>query len=214
MNRCFQSVFVSEGDGPIPLPNHNFSDNLLDDFVIEVNEVKNILEKIKESSAPGPCGVHPKVLKECADNLTIPLHMIIRQSLDEGTLPSIWKEANVTPIYKKGKKSDPLNYRPISLTSVPCKVMERLIRNKIVEHLEDNNLLSNHQHGFRSRRSCLTQLLEYFTELHDIVDLGDPVDAIYLDCKKPFDTVPHKRLIKKLESYGIRGKVLRWIKNF
>ena len=100
------------------------------------------------------------------------------------------------------------------MTSVPCKIMERIIRDKIVDHLETNNLLSRHQHGFRSNRSCLTQLLEYFTEIHDIIDSGNPVDAIYLDCKKAFDTVPHKRLIKKLESYGIVGKVLNWIKSF
>ena len=140
--------------------------------------------------------------------------MIFRQSLDEGKLPVDWKSANVTPIYKKGKKSNPLNYRPISLTSVPCKVMEKIIRNKIVDHLESNHLLSKHQHGFRSNRSCLTQLLEYFTEIHDIIDKGDPVDAIYLDCKKAFDTVPHKRLIEKLKSYGIVGKVLKWIESF
>ena len=92
--------------------------------------------------------------------------------------------------------------------------MEKIIRNKIVDHLESNHLLSKHQHGFRSNRSCLTQLLEYFTEIHDIIDKGDPVDAIYLDCKKAFDTVPHKRLIEKLKSYGIVGKVLKWIESF
>ena len=80
--------------------------------------------------------------------------------------------------------------------------------------LEKHNLFSKHQHGFRSKRSCLTQLLEYFSEIHNIVDNSDPVDAIYLDCKKAFDTVPHKRLLSKLKSYGIQGKILRWIKSF
>ena len=202
MNKCFQSVFVREGDVPIPRPNVYFNDTLLDDITFVINDVKDILIHLKESSAPGPDGLHPKVLKECADNLAKPCHMIFRQSLDEGKLPVDWKSANVTPIYKKGKKSNPLNYRPISLTSVPCKVMEKIIRNKIVDHLESNHLLSKHQHGFRSNRSCLTQLLEYFTEIHDIIDKGDPVDAIYLDCKKSFDTVPHKRLIEKVNHMG------------
>ena len=112
-------------------------------------------------------------------------------------MPEIWKLAHVTPIYKKGAKSDPLNYRPVSLTSVVCKFMERLIRDKIIDHLDKYNLLSTHQHGFRSNRSCLTQLLEYFQEVHDMLEEKGTkgVDAIYLDCKKAFDTVPHKRLI-------------------
>ena len=92
--------------------------------------------------------------------------------------------------------------------------MERILRDKIMDHLESNNLLSKHQHGFRSNRSCLTQLLEYFLEVHDSLDALDPVDAIYLDCQKAFDTVPHKRLLGKLEAYGISGKVLAWIKSF
>ena len=173
-----------------------------------------ILCYLKEGSAPGPDSVQPKVLKECAKQLSLPLFLIFHSSLDQGKTPDDWKQAIVTPIYKSGKKSDPLNYRPISLTSVPCKVMERLIRDKIMDHLESNNLLSKHQHGFRSNRSCLTQLLEYFQEVHEILEDGDPVDAIYLDCRKAFDTVPHKRLLAKLQAYGISGKILKWIESF
>ena len=92
--------------------------------------------------------------------------------------------------------------------------MERVLRENIMDHLESNNLLSRHQHGFRSNRSCLTQLLEYFLEIHEIIDERDPVDAIYLDCQKAFDTVPLKRLLAKLEAYGITGKILNWIKSF
>ena len=144
MNKTFQSVFIKEGNEPVPRPNHYFYEELLEDFVFDANEVKNILSHLKESSAPGPDGFHPKATKECSENLTLPLYMIFRQSLDEGELPTDWKTANITPIYKKGKKSNPLNYRPISLTSVPCKIMEKIIKNKIVDHLEKNNLLSKH----------------------------------------------------------------------
>ena len=195
--------FESRYDGP-----------LLEDIQFTTNTVKNLLENLEESSAPGPRGIHPKVLSECADQLSTPLYMIYHQSLDEGMLPSDWKMANITPIFKKGKKSDPLNYRPISLTSVPCKVMEKIIRDKIMNHLESKNLLSRHQHGFRSKCSCLTQLLEYLSEIHDALDNGKPVDAVYLDCQKAFDKVPHKRLIAKLRAYGISGKILKWIENF
>ena len=92
--------------------------------------------------------------------------------------------------------------------------MERVLRDHIVKHLEDNNLLSLHQHGFRSRRSCLTQLLEYFSDIHNSLDESAPVDSIYLDCAKAFDTVPHKRLLAKVRALGIRGKVYKWIKAF
>ncbi|CAL4084830.1 unnamed protein product, partial [Meganyctiphanes norvegica] len=101
-----------------------------------------------------------------------------------------------------------------SLTSVPCKVFEKIFRNRIIDHLEAHNILSIHQHGFRSNRSCLTQLLEYFLEVHNILDKHDPVDVIYLDCKKAFDTVPHKRLLAKLQAYRITGKVLKRIECF
>ena len=106
--------------------------------------------------------------------------------------------------------------KTLTQPSVVCKAMERIIRDKIIEHLDVYNRLSVHQHGFRSNRSCLTQLLEYFQEVHNLLDEKGTkgVDAIYLDCKKAFDTVPHKRLLAKLEAYGISGKILRWIKCF
>ena len=214
MNSTFQSVFVKEGDGAVPGFAQRYNGVPLDDIDFTVQDIENILIRLKQSSAPGPCSIHSKVLKECAGSLALPLYSIFRDSLDTGIVPKIWKTAYVSPIYKKGKKSEPLNYRPISLTSVPCKVMERVLRENIMDHLESNNLLSSHQHGFRSNRSCLTQLLEYFLEIHEIIDERDPVDAIYLDCQKAFDTVPLKRLLVKLEAYGITGKILNWIKSF
>merc|ERR1712105_37471 len=110
----------------------------------------------------------------------------------------------ICPIFKKGSKQDPLNYRPISLISIACKVLERIIRNKIMEHLETNNILTKLQHGFRSNRSCLNHLLEYLAEIHDAFDNSDPVDVIYMDCKKAFDTFPHKRLLAKLKAYSLQ----------
>ena len=215
-NQRFQSVFIREDDGPLPHLDYEFNGIPLDDITFNETEVKEILLHIKENSSPGPDGIHPNILKECADHLSHPLYCLFRDSLNTGIIPDIWKTANVTPIYKKGSKSDSLNYRPVSLTSVVCKVLERIIRNRIMEHLDRNNLLSPQQHGFRSKRSCLTQLLEYFQEVHDYLDEIETcgVDAIYLDCKKAFDTVPHKRLLIKLRAYGITGNLLKWIESF
>ena len=104
--------------------------------------------------------------------------------MENSQLPSIWKQGNVTAIFKSGSKTKPENYRPISLTSVPGKLLERLIRDILVKHMEENNLFSKAQHGFMTGRSCSTQLLELMEELTETLDSNGDVDIIYLDFKK------------------------------
>ena len=118
------------------------------------------LHKVNPDKSPGPDDIHPLLLKECATILAEPLSQIFQQSFDSGILPDDWKTANIVPIFKKGDRTNPANYRPVSLTSVPCKIMESIIKEKLMKFLESNELLSNEQHGFRSGRSCLTNLLE------------------------------------------------------
>merc|ERR1739842_98006 len=108
----FQSVFVREGDGPVPVLDFHYAGPPLEDVNFNVNDVQNILSHLKETSAPGPDGIHPKVLNECSVCLATPLYDLYRTSIDTGNIPSVWSTAHVSPIYKKGKKSDPLNYRP------------------------------------------------------------------------------------------------------
>ena len=108
-----------------------------------------------------------------------------------------------TALFQSGEKKLPENYRPISLTLVVCKLMERIIRNMIVDHMESNNLFAKQQHGVRAGRSCTTQLLEFMEEVTEAIDRGEEVDGIYLDFAKAFDKVPHKRLISRLKGYGI-----------
>jgi len=120
----------------------------------------------------------------------------------------------VTAIFKKGSKSEPGNYRPVSLTCIICKVLESVVRDAIVSHFSENNLYTNCQHGFRKKRSCVTQLLHVMEEVTSFLDEGNSVDIIYFDFKKAFDTVPHNRLLTKLAAYGICGNILNWIKNF
>ena len=162
----------------------------------------------------GPDEIHPRVLKECAENLYFPLYCVMRQSLDQGKLPDIWKKANVTPIFKKGEKSVTGNYRPVSLTSHVCKLTEKIIRQALVQHLENHDLICDEQHGFRKARSCLTNLLSTLEDWTSMYDEGTAFDAIYLDFRKAFDTVPHGRLIYKLHKYGIRGNISAWIEDF
>ncbi|XP_019632664.1 PREDICTED: uncharacterized protein LOC109476223 [Branchiostoma belcheri] len=135
-------------------------------------------------------------------------------SLQEGNLPSDWKVGDITPIFKKGSKRLPGNYRPVSLTSVAGKIMEGMIRDDIVNHMRSNNLFTEHQHGFLPGRSTTTQLLECLEDWTKWLDNDMPVDVIYMDYQKAFDSVPIQRLLIKTESYGIKGKPLQWIGSF
>ena len=132
-------------------------------------------------------------------------------SMESGTVPEDWRKANVTPIFKnKGSKSKAENYRPISLTSIPCKIMESIIRDNVVNYLTVHSLIKNTQHGFVAKRSCTTNLLEFLETVTKIADDGHPLDIIYLDFAKAFDKVPHRRLLNKMRALGIDGKILDW----
>ena len=122
--------------------------------------------------------------------------------------------AYVSPIFKKGARDKAESYRPISLTSIVCKLMESFVKDSIVTHMKAENLLSSKQYGFINERSTTTQLLPYLDKCIETIVSGGVVDTIYFDFAKAFDIVPHKRLLSKLESYGINGKVLEWIKAF
>ena len=113
------------------------------------------------------------------------------------------------PIFKAGDRGRAKNYRPVSLTSQLCKVYEKLVRDELVEYLESNGLLRGTQHGFRKGRSCLTNLLTFLDRVTEELDSGGSMDVVYLDFAKAFDKVPHQRLIRKLEGFGISGRLLR-----
>ena len=147
-------------------------------------------------------------------SLSKPFKLLFDLTLFEGTIPNNWKNAEVRPIFKKGDKSNPGNYRPVSLTSVICKVFETFIKKALYDHLIDNNLLSKHQYGFVSGRSTITQLLVTLNDWLLSFDNDVHVDAAYMDFRKAFDTVPHQRLINKLKGYNINGPILKWIISF
>ena len=126
-------------------------------------------------------------------------------SINQGKLPNIWKDANVSPVFKKGDKSEPSNYRPISLTCILCKVLEHIVASSLSEHFTDLNILYELQHGFRERRSCETQLIMLIDELCKNMQMGKRTDLIILDFSKAFDKVVHEKLLQKLHFYGIWG---------
>ena len=214
LNDYFASVFEVEENDQIPEFEERNYDSALIDIEINEEQISKIVNDLKPNKSQGPDRIHPRILKETSQCITSPLEKIFRKSLDEGILPDDWKSANVTAIHKNGDRKKAENYRPISLTSVAGKAMEKMIRDKLVNHMERNNLFTKSQHGFVSGRSCTTQLLEFMEEATQALDRGEDVDVIYLDFAKAFDKVPHKRLLRKLSGYGIKGKVYNWIKEF
>lgn len=178
---------------------------------------KKVLEKLKElnpNAAPGPDGIWTKIIYSMAEVICVPLALIYAKCLEEGEVPPEWKTANVAPIFKKGSKSILGNYRPVSLTCVLCKVMEKIICDAIIEYLKLYDLIRRSQHGFMRSRSTLTNLLAYLEELTKIMDAGHSLDVVYLDFLKAFDKVPIQRLLSKCSGLGIQGKLLKWIERW
>jgi hypothetical protein len=136
---------------------------------------------------------------------------LFQSSVNTGTVPTDWREPIVTPVFKKGAKSKPENYRPISLTCILSKVLEHKIVSSIMNHLDNHNLLYPLQHGFRSKVSCETQLLTFTQEIFDSMASGKQTDVAVMDFSKAFDKVDNQRLILKLKRMGINNKTSNWI---
>ena len=143
------------------------------------------------------------VLYEAACQLSRPLATIFEKAVRMEKLPSEWKKANIFQIHKKGNKQTPSNYQPVSLTSIPCKILESIIRNEIISFIKTNNLLSCKQYGFISGRSTGLQLIKVLDEWTEVIDTGAQINCVFCDFMKAFDKVPHRRLLGKEESYRI-----------
>lgn len=215
LNSQFCSVFTEEDLTHIPVPkDETEGTEKLRTVTITREDVKKQINNLRKDAAPGPDGITPALLKNIRDEVAGPLCHIFNKSLTGGQVPGDWKTATVIPIFKKGQKKEPANYRPVSLTSIPCKMMEAIIKNRIMEHLTENNLLRDSQHGFQKGKSCATNLIltmEYLTKANDA---GVPVDLIYLDFSKAFDKVPHRRLLEKCRAKGIDGETIRWLEDW
>ena len=188
--------------------------NNLTDIYISPEVIMKKLRRLVINKAPGIDNLVPKVLIETAEYICKPLSIIYNESLNCGIVPTDWKRANVTAVFKKGPKDSACNYRPISLTSQVCKVMKSIIKDRVVKHLNDFKLIRDSQHGFMRHKSCLTNLIKFYDTVEKMIDNGDAVDVVFLDFQKAFDKVPHQRLILKVKGFGIDGKILSWIKDW
>ena len=210
---AFSSVFVREPSGPLPELTSETND-IITDISITNEGVKKELSKLNIFKSMGPDDIHPKILKALADDSSFvnALTLLFIKCNETGVLPEVWKSASVVGLFKKGAKSDPLNYRPVSLTCILCKVYEKFIRSHILNFLEAR--ICKDQHGFMEGKSCLSNLLETFDSIFELISEGAPVDLFYFDFSKAFDTVPHYRLLSKLENLGIKGNILEVVRDF
>jgi len=144
LSEFFKSVFVKESSEPVPEFNvdSDINTKTIDNIEIQPVEVHNKLASLKADKSPGPDGMHPRVLQEMANVLDVPLAMLYNKSVKDIILREDWKCANVSSIFKKGSKLDAGNYRPVSLTSVPCKILESLIQDSVVKHMDDNEFIN------------------------------------------------------------------------
>ena len=187
------------------------------DIFFTENGITKLLANLNPHKAAGLDNIMPRVLKELAIEISPILTLIFSKSYQSGEVPSIWRTAHVCPIYKKGKKSEAINYRPVSLTCIACKLMEHVVTSNIMAHVDRNNILNPLQHGFRTLGlSCDTQMVEFVDNITKNLDSGKQIDCLIfiMDFSKAFDKVSHCLLVHKLDHYGIRGKTNTWIQNF
>jgi hypothetical protein len=211
LNEQFSSVFTKENTSTIP----NLGTSKTPDapnIIAGKEGVLKLLLNLNPHKATGPDQLSTRFLREMATSITPSLTLIFQTSLERGTVPDDWKTAHVTPIFKKGDKSKPSNYRPVSLTSICCKTLEHIIFSHLMKFFEIHSILSDKQHGFRKKRSCESQVILTIQDHAAGLYSKSQIDAILLDFSKAFDKVPHERLAAKLHHYGVRGNTLSWIK--
>ena len=210
LNSFFASTFTREDLNQIPQPTV-FPGPPVETIQITEAKVRAGIRKLKKGSAAGPDSLGPQLLQELMEVIIRPLTSIMKSSLEEGTVPTDWRTANVTPIFKKGVKSSPGNYRPVSLTTVCCRLMETMIKEEVVAHLDRHQLIRRSQHGFMRGRSCTSNLLSFLEKVTEAADRGEAMDIVFLDFAKAFDKVPTQRLLRKVRAHGIAGDLYRWI---
>ena len=208
LSKQYESVFTKENDN---IPQTNSTAPIMPNINITENGITKLLHKLNPQKANGPDKIPIKILKEYATHIAKFLHIIFTKSYDTGELPQDWLTANISPIFKKGNRNTPGNYRPVSLTAVTCKIMEHILHTNIIQHCNNHNIITDRQHGFRTKHSCESQLILTTEDLLHSLDQKNQVDIVILDFSKAFDTIAHNRLQAKLQMYGIKGKTLNWI---
>ncbi|RMC15791.1 hypothetical protein DUI87_07995 [Hirundo rustica rustica] len=180
--------------------------------VIQEGAVSDLLSHLDAHKSMGPDGIHPRGMRELVEGLSKLLSIICHQSWPTGGVPDDWRLASVTAIQKKGQKEDPGNYRPVSLTVVPSKVMEEITLGVITQHVQDNQGTRSSQHRFRKGRSCLTSLISLYEQVTHLVDEGQAVDVSTWASAKPSTPSP-TAFLEKLAAHGLDRWDICWVRN-
>ena len=168
MNTQFTSVYTETKYESVPYQTPPV-DKMIN-IIVTTKGVEKILKNINASKAMGPDGIHPRVLKELAPNISEVMAHFFQQSINRGTIPDEWKNANICPLFKKNDRTIPSNYRPVSLTCITCKLLEHIICSNLMQHFEKHNILNSRQHAFRRRHSCETQLINVIHDWATAID--------------------------------------------
>ena len=213
LNEYFSSLFNSSDAISFPAPNIS---NIppMPEITLGLNGIIKLCDNLKAHSAAGPDCIPSKFLKFNSVLVSPILLDIFSTSLRTSIIPSDWLSAHVVPIFKKGSRSSPNNYRPISLTSIVSKIFEHILYSQIATHLDKNNFFNPAQHGFLKGRSCQSQLLLTVNDYANVINRAGQTDAIVLDFSKAFDSVPHQGLFAKLSCMNLHTSTLSWIKSF
>lgn len=212
-NDYFTSVFTTEDYSNLPQP-QELNYPFMTTIDITAEGVASLINSLKVSTSSGVDGINTKILKHTIHPSSIILCHIFRQSLATGEIPYDWKIGKIIPVYKSGDKNTVSNYRPISLTSIPCKLLEHIVASNVARHLENNDFFFPRQHGFRKGFSCDTQLIELTSDLFKNMDENYQTDCIFIDFSRAFDRVAHCRLIAKISSLNLDSLTVSWIRNF
>jgi hypothetical protein len=172
------------------------------------------LKSVNSRSAAGPDGYPGIFWHSLYHSLALPLSLIFTKSFITGNIPLCWKQSIITPVFKKGDAMLASNYRPISLTSIACKIMESVVRDALLTHFNTHKLISVDQHGFLAKHSTGSQLLECLNDWTAAIEQNRCVDVCYIDFSRAFDSVSLPKLIQKLVAYGISGNCINWLKSF
>jgi len=211
----FFGVYREEPRDPVPPPPLWSVETTLSSFSVPSREeIEREIDSLKLGKSCGPDDLPAIFLKQLKSVVSLPMYLIFEKSIKSSTFPTEWKRALVCPIHKKGSRSLVSNYRPVSLLSLASKILEKFIYRQLSGVLERNGVLVPEQYGFRPGRSVNLQLVELLNFITRALNEGRSMDVLYLDFEKAFDTVPHRRLLAKLEAVGILGPALKWIGNY
>ena len=214
LNSTFKNYFTLDNNIIPPLAPFSTSSQNLSNIYFNPFSVERAIKNLKIKSAGGPDGIPPVFLKMCSTELCPALSRLFELSFELNYVPPQWLTANITPLFKKGKRTNPKNYRPIALTSSLCKLMESIIKDQLLQYFLHNNFISKNQHAFISQRSTATNLLDSTTDWVLTLNSSQSTDIAYVDFSRAFDSIVFSKLLYKLQMYGISGSLLKWISSF